>query len=122
MAKYFTKNELQAVSFGLSSSDDVLNYVNPTSLARLDKAREIAGVPFHLTCAYRSPAWELSKGRSGRGAHTTGQAFDIACKHGPTRWKIIFGLLAAGFPRIGIASGYIHADDSNISQASIWIY
>lgn len=97
--------------------------MNVGTLQRLNKAREIAGIPFVLTSAYRSPAWDKLKGRSGTGAHTLGRAVDIKCTTLRERFIIVSALIQAGFTRIGIAKTYIHADDSPThSQKLIWLY
>jgi len=114
-AKFFKDDEFTRV--GCTRSD-----INDESLQRLDRAREIAGVPFRINSAYRSPEWEKSKGRSGSGAHTLGRAFDIACTTSRERYSIVFGALAAGFPRIGIAKTFVHLDDSNLPGPAIWLY
>lgn len=113
---YFTENELQKVSSSPA-------HFNTESLKRLDRAREIAGIPFVITSAYRSPEYEASKGRSGTSAHTMGRAFDIACTTPRNRWKIVHAAIAAGFTRIGIGKSFVHVDDSQIhSQCQIWHY
>lgn len=114
-SRFFKDSEFLAVGCSRSQVDD-------DSLRRLDRAREIAGVPFIINSAYRDPASEVLKGRSGSGAHTLGKAFDIRCRNSCDRWLIVHGALAAGFPRIGIASTFIHLDDSNISSPCIWLY
>lgn len=115
ISRFFKDSEFSAV--GCSRLD-----INDDSLRRLDRAREISGIPFVLNSAYRSPAAEVAKGRSGSGAHTLGQAFDIRCKTSSDRWKIVHAAIAAGFPRIGIAATFIHLDDSKISGPCIWLY
>ena len=97
--------------------------MNANTLARLDTARDLAGIPFVLNSAYRSPAHDRSKGRSGTGAHTLGRAVDIRCNTDGNRFRIIQALMKAGFRRIGIAKTYIHADDSpNHTQNITWLY
>lgn len=115
-SKFFSDDEFSRVA--CSRSD-----INDDSLRRLDRAREIAGIPFVLTSAYRSPESERIKGRSGSGAHTLGRAFDIRCSDNRSRYLIVFGLLSAGFCRIGIADTFIHADDSQTHPSPrIWLY
>lgn len=114
-AKFFSDSEF--LKIGCTRSQ-----VNDDSLRRLDRAREIAGIPFVLTSAYRSPADELAKGRTGKGAHTLGKAFDIRCWNSADRWKIVHAAIAAGFPRIGIGNSFIHVDDSDLSGPVIWLY
>lgn len=116
ISKYFKDDEFSRVA---CSRSDILD----SSLERLDRAREIAGVPFVLTSAYRSPESELQKGRSGSGAHTIGRAFDVRCLTNEERWRIVFGALAAGFRRIGIGSTFVHMDDSpDHPSPRIWLY
>lgn len=114
--KYFTESEFNRV--GCSMSD-----VRPESLLRLDRARDIAGIPFRLNSAYRSVSFEKSKGRSGKSAHTLGRAFDIACTDNESRYRIVYAAIAAGFCRIGIANTFIHLDDADVlPNPRIWLY
>ena len=93
------------------------------TMARLNRMREIAGIPLVLTCAYRSPAHDRARGRSGTGAHTLGRAVDIRCNADNTRYKIITAALAAGFTRIGVADTFVHLDDSPThAQCVVWTY
>ena len=117
-AKYFRESEFKACSPACSLQD-----MQQHTLDKLDRAREMAGIPFVLNSAYRSPAWDKSKGRSGTGAHTTGCAADIRCNGDANRWKIVFAALAVGFRRIGIGKTYIHLDDDpKRTQNVIWHY
>lgn len=116
MCKFFKESEF--VRVGCSISD-----LNPESLERLDRAREIAGVPFVINSAYRSPDYEREHGRSGSGAHTLGRAFDVACKDSLCRYRIIFGAISAGFTRIGIGKTFVHLDDAlTLPNPRIWLY
>lgn len=76
----------------------------------LDFAREKAGVPFVLNCAYRSSEWDLSKGRSGKGYHTLGRAVDISCQNSYSRSKILKACLSLGLT-CGVSKTFIHVDD-----------
>lgn len=115
-SKFFKDDEFKRVA--CSRSD-----INDESLERLDRAREIAGIPFILNSAYRSPETEKAHGRSGSGAHTLGRAFDIRCTDNASRYLIVFGALAAGFRRIGIGSTFVHLDDSTTHPTPrIWLY
>lgn len=71
-SKYFSEGEFSCCSPSCSLQD-----MEQTTMNRLDTAREIAGIPFVLTSAYRSPKHDRSRGRSGSGAHTLGRAVDI---------------------------------------------
>jgi len=87
----------------------------------LDKARELAGVPFKINSGYRCEKHNKEVGSTSRN-HTSGNAADIACTDGPTRFKIVRGLIAAGFKRIGVAKTFIHADCVEGGPTSIWFY
>ena len=116
--KYFSDEEFERCSPSCKKEQ-----CNADSLYRLDRAREIAGVPFVLSSAYRSREHEISKGRSGNGAHTEGRAFDIRCSSSRERWLIVYAAMVSGFTRIGIANTFVHLDDSpNLTQSVIWLY
>lgn len=116
--RYFSEKEFEKCHPSCRMSQ-----CNSESLLRLDRAREIAGVPFVLSSAYRSEQYDKAKGRSGKGAHTKGKAFDILCPNSSHRFCIVFGALAAGFTRIGISNTFVHIDDdSSLSNPLIWLY
>lgn len=79
-------------------------------LLKLDSAREYAGLPFILNCAYRSPSWDKSRGRSGEGYHTKGRAVDVRCCDGESRRKIIEACLHFGLS-VGVYRSFLHIDD-----------
>lgn len=91
-------------------------------LRKLDAARDYAGIPFRINSAYRSEAYELSKGRTGTSSHCKGVAVDIACTDSRKRYIIVNALIVSGFYRIGIAKTFIHVDDDNEKRPSVWIY
>lgn len=105
-ARHFSEGEFKRCVPSCSLQD-----MNQSTMDRLDRARDLAGIPFKLNCAYRTRAWDLSKGRNGNSAHTRGRAVDIAANNSATRMKVVRGLLSAGFTRIGIAKNFVHADD-----------
>lgn len=115
---YFNEQEFQACVPSCKQEQ-----VNEASLARLDMCRSLAETPFVLSSAYRSKSYELSKGRSGKGAHTEGRAFDIRCNNSAIRMRIVASALEVGFTRIGIGKTFIHLDDSpNLTSNVIWLY
>lgn len=117
-ARHFSESEFRACVPSCS-----LQNMKQGTMNRLDKAREIAGIPFVLNSAYRSVAWERSKGRTGTGAHTLGRAVDIRCNTSQNRMKIVRAALQAGFNRIGIGKTYVHLDDDPaLPQGVIWHY
>lgn len=117
-SKYFSESEFKQCSPSCSLQD-----MKQTTISKIDTAREIAGIPFVITSAFRPSAWDKAKGRSGTGSHTLGRAIDIRCNASSNRFKIVEALLKAGFHRIGIANTFIHADDSpQHSPFVIWTY
>lgn len=115
--KHFSEYEFQKVSCSIADLD-------PSSLKRLDAARERAGIPFIITSAFRSKEHELERGRSGNSAHTRGRAFDIAASTDRERALIIDAAVKVGFTRIGIAHSFIHLDDDVhcLPSPRLWLY
>jgi zinc D-Ala-D-Ala carboxypeptidase len=92
-------------------------------LKKLDAARGIANVPFKINSGFRTVAHNKKVGGKSDSAHTKGYACDTAYSSGSEGFKILTGLLAAGFNRIGIAKTYIHADcDPSLPPNVIWTY
>jgi uncharacterized protein YcbK (DUF882 family) len=92
-------------------------------MVMLDRARDIAGIPFVINSAYRTVEHEKAQGRAGTSAHTLRCAVDIRCHDNKYRMKIIKALLEVGVKRIGIAAGFIHVDNSKThAQDIIWTY
>lgn len=89
-------------------------------LAQLEKAREIAGVPFVINSGYRCEKHNREVGSTSRN-HVSGKAADIRATDGPTRGKILKGLYRAGFTRTGIGKTYIHVDSMDAVE-SAWLY
>lgn len=117
-SEFFSESEFKRCTPQCSLQD-----MQQSLMTKLDRARELAGIPFVITCGYRSSAWDKARGRSGTGAHTTGHAIDIRCNSSSNRWKIVNALLAVGFNRIGVAKTFIHVDNSTVhSQEVIWTY
>lgn len=69
----------------------------------LKLAEKLGGEPFHITSAFRP---------DDDGAHGERCAVDISCRDSKARYKILKGLIGAGFRRIGIYDRHIHADRS----------
>ena len=95
----------------------------------LQESRTIADCSFRITSGFRTQFYHDELGRRGyktsksRSAHQDGYAADISCKDSKKRWLIVNALLFAGFNRIGIASTFIHVDNSpNKTKNCIWTY
>lgn len=117
-ARYFSEAEFRRCTPPCSLQD-----MSQALMTRLDNARYTAGIPFVISSAFRSIAYEKSKGRTGTSSHTKGLAVDIRCNSDANRWKIVKALIDNGFSRIGIGKTYIHADiDEGKTQGVIWHY
>lgn len=91
--------------------------------AKLDMAREKAGVPFFITCGVRTAEQNaLLPNSVSDSSHLTGHAVDLACSDSVTRFAMLSGLLQAGFNRIGIYSAHLHADNDTTKPANICWY
>ena len=91
-------------------------------LETLDEARGVAGIPFTINSAYRSPEHPLSI-KNPSSSHIKGLAVDIKIRSSRERFIILDALIAVGFTRIGIADTFIHVDlDLDKSQGVIWTY
>lgn len=96
--------------------------MNVNFLAKLDEAREYAGIPFIINSAYRSPTHPESI-KNPTSSHIKGLAVDISVKDSRTRFLVLDALLVVGFSRVGISNSFIHVDlDMDKSQNVIWTY
>lgn len=103
--KYFKEEEFKRLTPSCSMAQ-----MDENLLMLLDELREAVGMPFVLTSAYRTPLWDISKGRTGKGAHTKGMGVDIQITN-PTFARIVLErALRMPFRGIGIAKNFIHLD------------
>ena len=96
-------------------------------LKKLDRARDIANIPFLISSGFRTPQHNVNLRKQGykasaNSSHLKGCAADIICKDSGTRQKIVNGLIMAGFTRIGIADTFIHCDTDKDKNDAIWLY
>jgi uncharacterized protein YcbK (DUF882 family) len=92
-------------------------------LAKLDKAREFANIPFTINSAYRSPEQNARVGGKPNSSHLRGLAVDIRANDSSTRYIVLNALISVGFNRIGVASSFIHVDDDKEKANNvIWTY
>lgn len=114
--RYFTISEFDCPHCGK-------NEMNQNFLNRLDKAREYAVTPFIISSGYRCRFHNETVGGSPTSSHLKGLAADIAVKDSGQRYKILMGLIGAGFNRIGIGETFIHVDYDEAKQSNvIWVY
>ena len=102
---YFTQKELSCKCCDKYFFDE-------KTLEMLNEARKIAGIPFIITSGYRCEKHNKEVGGVVGSAHTKGLAVDIRFRNSNELFKIIKGLIMAGFVRIGInyKSKFIHTD------------
>lgn len=104
---FFTPSEFSCQCGCGAGFDDM----NTDTLAMLDEARLIAGVPFVITSAIRCEDHNYREGGRDNSAHLTGHAVDIEAEGSRNKFHILKGLMAAGFNRLGIYADFIHADN-----------
>lgn len=110
---YFTEEEMQCPCCGKSNMDTEFMF-------RLNKAREMANIPFVINSGYRCEKHNAEVGSTSRN-HVEGKAADIKCTEGWKRLRIVRALLNVGFSRLGISKTFIHVDSMPLN-ASIWVY
>ena len=99
------------------------NDIKRSFALRLDKARRYADAPFVISSGYRCPEHNKEVGGSETSSHLSGLAVDIVVKGSRHRYRIVAGLIQAGFNRIGIGKGFIHVDyDIKKPGMCIWVY
>lgn len=107
------------------------NEIKEELVRMLDRAREIAGVPFVINSGFR--CWrhhvEIYKNLGlpplKDSPHLKGWAADIRIsgEDSNLRYVILNGLIKAGFKRIGIGKSLIHVDiDPSKVKNLVWVY
>lgn len=105
-----------------------LENMNPDTARKFDQAREIAGVAFTVNSACRCYLHNAKVSKLELSAHKCSKtefcyAIDIGVLDTHTRFRVLKGLIKAGFKRIGIAKSFIHADDDpDKPQEVCWMY
>ena len=115
--KYFTLDEFDCPSLPNSGKN-----MDSSFLAKLEQAREIAGIPFKITSGYRTKEHNAEVGGVPNSSHLIGVAADIAVSGGADRYIILSALIKAGFKRIGVAKTFIHCDTDDSKSNSVWTY
>ena len=116
--KYFNISEFD-------SPDEIgsgAKHMKKNLLDSLDYARGVAGVPFKITSGYRTAKHNKDIHGSPTSSHLNGWAADIYCDDVHVREKILYGLVTAGFQRIGIAHNFIHCDVDPNKNPAVWLY
>jgi zinc D-Ala-D-Ala carboxypeptidase len=118
--KYFNLSEFDCPTDSGSGENMCLEF-----LGKLDKARELAGIPFKINSGYRTLKHNTAVGGVKNSSHTNipCNAADIHIKDSASRYKIIQSAIKVGFNRIGIGKNFIHLDtDKKKSPNIIWHY
>ena len=85
--------------------------MNEATIDMLEKAREIAGVPFSINSGFRCERRNEAVGGVKNSSHTVGFAVDIRCHDNKRRFLIVEALQKVGFTRIIIYPSFIHTDN-----------
>lgn len=97
--------------------------MNQEFLLKLDRAREVAQIPFKINSAYRTPEHNAKIGGKPNSSHLKGLAVDISVTDSRQRFIVLQSLIQAGFNRIGVAKTFIHVDDDKDKDAEVvWLY
>ena len=92
-------------------------------LDMLITARVFADMPFIITSGWRCEKHNKAVGGKKDSAHLFGKATDISASDSRSRFWVLYGLINAGFTRIGIGKDFIHADtDHNKDVEVAWLY
>ncbi len=119
--RYFTPEEMACRHCGECEMDMFF-------MAMLDAMRDDLGFPLPVNSAYRCPIHDKAVG--GKGAHTTGQAVDIAV-YGERASQLLTQAVVTGIGGIGIkqhgphAGRYFHLDTIDADthpRPAVWTY
>ena len=89
--------------------------------ARLQEVRNEYGV-MRIVSSFRCVKQnDLVKGKHWS-QHLIGLAADIAVDSDTRRRQLVLLLLQFGFPRLGVAGTFIHADIGTITGPLLWVY
>jgi ribosomal protein L13E len=106
VSKYFTEEETKGLQ--------------PELVAMLEKAREIAGIPFVITSGFRTTEKNESVGGVKDSSHTQGLAVDLRARNSNEHFIITKALMEAGFTRISkMYKTHIHADIDNTKPQNV---
>lgn len=104
--RYFTDAEVKGLS--------------PDLVNMLDKARDLAGIPFVITSGYRTPAQNKKAGGVRDSAHEHGLAVDLRAPNEAIQKIIKKALKDAGFVRVGTYDKHLHVDIDRRKPQVAW--
>ena len=115
--KNFSRHEFDSPD--LEGSGDCMQQ---ETINKLQAARTVYKRPIKISSGYRTKEHNDYIGGATSSAHVKGHAVDISCKIPSDRFRLILSLLQAGFTRLGIYDGHIHADDDPTkSPGVVWV-
>lgn len=121
--KYFTKNEFNCRHTGK-------NEMKHEFMLLLEQLRREYGKPLKVSSGYRHPSHPAERKKTISGAHTSGQACDLAVS-GANAYEVLKIAFKLGFNRIGvqqkgdIKTRFIHLDTLNargFPSPTVWSY
>lgn len=86
-------------------------FIYTAAIDRLQKLRDMIGLPLWINCGYRSPKHNKEVGGELNSQHIYGRAFDIKIRGG--KWDVeamAKAAVAVGFTGIGLYDTFIHVD------------
>ena len=114
--KHFKKEEFACPCCGE-------NKISINLVKKLDKARDIAGIPLVINSGYRCKKHNKKVGGTITSSHLKGLAVDIKVTNSRGRYIIFDALVKVGFNRFGMGKNFIHCDiDKEKSHNVIWTY
>ena len=128
LSDHFTLFELvrsvRAELLEMDNMPDEKQVKNLTNLCRhiLEPTRIALGDSIYVTSGYRTPLQNQSAGGVMHSSHTMGLAVDMSCRSSHVRYRMVSGLILAGFNRIGLYTSHLHADiDESLPQDVLWL-
>lgn len=110
--KHFVPKEFDSPD--VSGSGLNMNYA---FIQKLDSARTVSEIQYIINSGYRTIQHNKKVGGKSNSAHLKGLAADISALTSNQKFRLVYGLMEAGFTRIGIYDTHIHVDmDKSKSQ------
>lgn len=121
MSRYITKNfQIHEFLCGCGCGFDG---VNKDFIDRLQIARDISGIAYEINSGCRCVTHNFKEGGKPSSDHLTGEGADIKTTSNYIRFKVLDGLIRAGFKRIGIAKTFIHVGSADRNPPEVvWLY
>ncbi len=125
--RHFKMSELECKCAECKGKSTALK-MDTEFMGLLEQARVYAGIPFVIGSGYRCKKYNKRISGVSSSEHCKGLAGDISFKNLKQSFKIVYGLITAGFTRIKIYKykfkkrGWVHADMSRSkSKPQEWL-